>query len=210
MAGNLTYLIVDVTDPDDQFECEGKVVNTFFSTTDVFNFKRSYALIRPRTDLKKRIKSFPRSNFNIFHLTAHGIYYKKTKKRLDYTAIYQKRGKREIEIFRPDSIVRLRLKADLFISTNCETFNDYFLEVIKGYGGIRNFIAPVDSPISGDTIVFSLLFYNDLIREISTNQKEIKDKEILKAFRITKRAYKSYNGEGEFKLYNNESNKTYE
>lgn len=129
---------------------------------------------------------------------------------MDYSAIYQKRGKKEVEIFRPDTIVRLELKADVFISTNCDTFNNYFLEIIKGYGGIRNFIAPVDSPISGDTIVFSLMFYNDLIREISSKQKAIKDKEILKAFRTTKRAYKSYKGEGDFKLYNNEFKKIYE
>jgi len=209
MPGNLNHLIIDVTDPSDQFECEGKVIQTFFSTTDVFNFQKSKVLIRPKTDLRRKIKSFSRSDFNIFHLAAHGIYYRKTKQKLDYTAIYQKRGKREIEVFRPDTIVRLRLMSDLFLSTCCETFNDYFLEVIKGYGGVNNFIAPVDSPISGDTIIFSLLFYNSLIRDISRNQKRVLDPEIRRAFGHAKKAYQSYPGKGDFRLYCHTEDKIY-
>lgn len=210
IIGNITYCIIDVTDPRDEFECEGRVIETFFSTSDDFDFKKSHALIRPKADLKKKLKSFHQDSFNIFHFAAHGIYFKKTKQKLDYTAIYQKRGKREVEVFRPDTIVRLGLKSDVFISTSCETFNDYFLEIIRGYGGIKNFIAPIDSPISGETIIFSLMFYNELIREIASNQKEIKDKEILKSFRLTKKGYKSYRGKGNFKLYNYDLNRIYE
>lgn len=205
--GKITYCIVDETDPSEEFECEGEVIKTFFGTSPIFDFEDRLELIQQKADIENELKKDSPRLFNIFHFSAHGAYFNKNKKELDYSCIYRKRGKQEIEIFRPDTIVRSELQADVFLSTCCQTFNDHFIEIIKGYGQIYNFIAPEDSPDTGDTIIFSLMFYNELIRRITLSQKEIKDKAILDAFMITKKAYKSYNGEGNFKLYNSKLDK---
>lgn len=208
--GNITYCIIDETDPFDEFECEGEVIRTFFLTSPVFDFHHSQELIRSKADTESKLKNNPQKLFNILHFAAHGTYFRKTKRKLDYSVIYQKRGKRVKEIFRPDTIVRAELQADVFVSTCCQTFNDSFIEIIHGYGEINNFIAPENSPLTGDTIIFSLMFYNELIGGITLSQKEIKDKAIIDAFAITNKAYKSYRGEGSFKLYNYSEDMFYE
>ena len=208
--GRINYYIVDETDPYDEFECEGKVVETFFSTSPIFNLKNSRSVIRPKSDVEAKLKRETRRLLNIFHLAAHGAYYRKTRNKLDYSCIYGKRGKKEREIFRPDTIVRAELQADLFLSTCCNTFNDFFLEEMNGYGEVYNFIAPKDDPLIGDTTIFSLMFYNELLRQIKISQKQIPDDEIRKAFQITNKAYKSYKGIGKFRLYNYHDDRVYE
>lgn len=198
--GKINYCIVDETDPSDEFECEGEVVKTFFRTSPIFDFKDSLELIQQKADVENELKKDSPRLFNIFHFSAHGAYFKKNKKELDYSCIYRTRGNQAIEIFRPDTIVRAKLQADVFLSTCCQTFNDHFIEIIEGYGQIYNFIAPEDSPDTGDTIIFSLMFYNELIRRITLAQEEIKDKAIHDAFKKTNKAYEKYEGAGNFKL----------
>lgn len=198
--GKITYCIVDETDPSDVCECEGEVIRTFFSTMPIFDEKNSRVLIRQKGDIEDMLENDTRNFFNIFHLAAHGKYDEKNKQQLDYSSVYRKRGKQEVEIFRPDTIVIAELQADVFLSTCCQTFNDHFIKIIKGYGEIYNFIAPEDCPEAGDTIIFSLMFYNDLIRRITLAQKGIKDKDIYDAFKITNEAYKKYGGTGNFKI----------
>lgn len=207
--GNITYCIIDEADPLEEFECEGEVIRTFFLTSPVFHFKHSQGLIQSKTDIESRLKRNPQKFFNILHFAAHGTYSKKTKWKLDYSVISQKRNRRVKEIFRPDTIVRAELQADVFLSTCCQTFNKSFIEIINGYGEINNFIAPKNSPIIGDTIIFSLMFYNELIRRISLRQKEIKDHAIIDAFLMANKAYKIYEGEGNFNLYNYSENMIY-
>jgi hypothetical protein len=207
--GKITYCIVDETDPSMEFECEGKVIKTFFETSPVFDFDDSLELIQQEADIENELKKESPRLFNIFHFSAHGAYFNKNKHELDYSCIYRKRGKQEIEIFRPDTIVRAQLQADVFLSTCCQTFNEHFIETLKGYKEVFNFIAPEDEPLTGDTIVFSLMLYNELINQITLSQKEIKDKDIINAFKITNKAYKSYNGQGNFKLYNIKSSKIF-
>jgi hypothetical protein len=208
--GRITYYIVDATDPRDEFECEGEVVRTFFSTSPVFDIDNSPTLIQSESNIENRLKRDTRRFFNVFHLAAHGAYFKRTKKMLDYSCIYGKRGKQEREIFRPDTLVRVKLQADLFLSTCCNTFNDYFLEEINGYGEVYNLVAPRDDPLTGDTIIFSLMFYNELIRRIRVSQKQIPNDEIKKAFQVTNKAYKAYKGLGRFALYNCQDDRVYE
>lgn len=159
LMGKITYCIIDETDPFDEFECEGEVIKTFFSTSPVFDFRNSLELIRPRIDIENKLKNTHKKLFNILHFAAHGAYFMKTKRTLDYSVIYQKRGKREKEIFRPDTIVRAELQADVFLSTCCQTFNNYFIEMIKGYKNIHNFIAPKDIPPSRR---YSYIFFDVL------------------------------------------------
>lgn len=196
----ITYYIVDETDPDVDYECEGEVIRSFFKTSPVFDSVNSRALIRPKARLEEKLKTDSRKLFNIFHLAAHGAYFDENKQQLGYACIYRTRGKQVIEIFRPDTIVRAGLNADVFLSTCCQTFNDHFLDIIENYEGIKNFIAPEEDPLSGDTIVFSLMFYNELLRQITKSQKEIKNDDIFYAFSLTNKAYKSYGGTGNFKI----------
>lgn len=208
--GKITYCIVDETDPDGDFECEGDVIGTFFSTSPVFDYANSRELIRQKAKVEDKLKNDSQKLFNIFHFAAHGAYFEKNKQQLDYACIYRTKGKQAIEIFRPDTIVRAGLQADVFLSTCCQTFNDHFIDIIENYKGIYNFIAPKDSPSSGDTIIFSLMFYNELLRLITKSQKEIKDNDIIDAFSLTKKAYKSYEGTGNFNLFNHSKNEIYE
>lgn len=43
--GKIKYCIIDETDPLDEFECEGEVIKTFFSTGPVFDSVNSLKLI---------------------------------------------------------------------------------------------------------------------------------------------------------------------
>jgi hypothetical protein len=199
--GKINYLIIDETDPAHEFECEGDVIETFFSTSKAFNFKKCKKHIHSKTDLEDWLRREKMQSFNIVHLAAHGRYRPKSGTELDYSAVYRQRGSIEKEIFRPDTIVRACLEADLLVSTCCETFNDHFLGVLNGYGGVANFIAPQGDPYIGDTIVFSLMLYNGLIREVGYLKNKLSDKSIRESFKIAQKGYKAYQGEGDFKLY---------
>ncbi len=201
-AGRITYCIIDETDPLDEFECEGSIVKDFFCTSPVFDRKASLALIRRKIDLERKLAKNPQKLFSIFHLAAHGRYFARTRTRLAFPTITGRRNGREFEILRPDSLVVTKLKADVLLSTCCDSFNERFIGVLRGYGAIRNYIAPVDDPQPGDTIVFALMFYNQLIRDIRVSQKQVGDEQIRKAFETARVAYVSYSGCGTFRLYN--------
>lgn len=157
----MNYLLVDESDPADYFECEGAVLKTFFASSKMFNTKQSLELIRKNKDIELSLKRNKHNHFNIVQFSAHGFYNTGAKTDLDYSGFVKRRGnKRDIEIFRPDSIVRTGLHADIFLSTNCETFNPLFIDVLKHYKGVSNYIAPVNSPYIGNTLIFSMMFYS--------------------------------------------------
>lgn len=208
MAG-INYAIIDDSDPDDEFEIEGEIFKSFFSTSHRLNFKDSIEIITPIDRVENQLRKAKQKYYNIIHLGAHGYYKKETKGQMDYTAIYQKRGNKQKEIFRADSIVRTGLKADILLSTCCQTFNPAFLEIITNYQGVSNFIAPVGQPLIGNTMVFSMMFYNKLLREIKPISNAIPDKVIINAFKITKKAYKSYVSNEDFRLYNRKLGKIF-
>lgn len=202
MIGRINYLIIDETDPSHEFECEGEVVEKFFSTSKAFNFNRCKKRLRRKSDLEDWLKRDRTKDYNIIHLAAHGRYDPRNGKEMDYSAVYRRRGNSEKEIFRPDTIVRACLKADLLVSTCCETFNDHFLDVLNGYGGVKNLIAPQGEPFIGDTIVFSLMLYNGLVRETGFLKRGLSDKSIRESFLLARKGYRAYQGEGSFRLYN--------
>ncbi|MBL7919383.1 MAG: hypothetical protein JNJ40_03650 [Bacteroidia bacterium] len=144
----MNYLLIDKSDPNDFLECEGDVLKTFFTSSQLFDKKRCLELIRKKSHIENTLKKNKDNYFNIVQFSAHGTYKAQNRKGLDYSAILERVGNRkDIEIFRPDSIVRTGLQADVFFSTNCQTFNPLFIDVIKHYKGISNFIAPVNSPV---------------------------------------------------------------
>lgn len=208
MAG-INYAIIDDSDPNDEFEIEGEIFKSFFSTSHRLNFKDSIEIISPTDRIENHLKKAKLKYYNIIHLGAHGLYTKATKGKMDYAAIYQKRGRQQKEIFRADSIVRTGLQADVLLSTCCQTFNPIFLDIIANYHGISNFIAPVGQPLIGNTMVFSIMFYNKLLREIKATSDVIPDKAIISAFKVTKRAYKAYVNNEDFRLYNRKLHKVF-
>jgi hypothetical protein len=160
----MNYCLIDESDPNDFLECEGHVLQTFLASSGLFNHKKNLELIRKNNHIENSLKRNKDNYFNIVQFSAHGGYEPPTKTKIGYSNIVKRRGNREdIEIFRPDSIVRTGLKADVFLSTNCQTFNPLFLDIIKNYHGISNFIAPVNSPYIGNTLIFSMMFYNLLL-----------------------------------------------
>ena len=206
----MNYLLVDESDPNDFLECEGDVLKTFFSSSGLFNKKENLELIRNCDHVEKRLKKNKNNYFNIVQFSAHGTYENATRTRLDYTTIVKRRGEKEdIEIFRPDSIVRTGLQADIFLSTNCQTFNPLFIDTLKHYKGISNFIAPVNSPYIGNTLVFSMMFYNLLLRRIKTKSTKITDDSIINAFLNAKASYRRYNKTEDFRLFNSCEKKIY-
>jgi len=207
--GKINYLIMDETDPSDEFECEGDMVGRFFSTSKSINFKKSRERVHLKSDLEGWLKRRRIQSFNIVHLAAHGHYLPKNGQDLDYSTVTRRRGSSEKEIFRPDTVVRTALEADLLVSTCCETFNEHFLGVLSGYGGVANFIAPRGEPYMGDTIVFSMMLYNGLIREVGFLKNKLSDKSILESFQTARKGYRAYQGEGDFKLYNLKRDKVY-
>jgi hypothetical protein len=98
--------------------------------------------------------------------------------------------------------VRTGLKADVFLSTNCETFNHLFIDTLKYYKGISNYIAPVNSPYIGDTMIFSMMFYNLLLKKTRPTSKTISDSVVIDSFFKAKESYKKYNAIDDFRLYN--------
>jgi len=209
MKGKIIYCIVDETDPYEEFECEGEVVATFLRTSGSVDLKRSLSLVRRKIDIERALKRHCSKPFNIFHIAAHGAYLRRTKGRLDHASIYRTRGRRDVEIMRPDTLVRAKVQCDLLLSTCCESFNKYFLEVIEGYGGVRNFIAPAGDPLIGDTMVFAMMFYNDLLCRTCPSKRWLGDRDVIASFRTVRRAYLTYGGEGRFRLYNHETGKIY-
>lgn len=205
----MNYLLVDESDPDDFLECEGDVLKAFFESAKLFNIKESLELIRKGKHIEESIKKNKTQHFNVVQFSAHGNYSKRTKTMLDYSSIVKRRGSNDIEIFRPDSIVRTGLQADIFLSTNCQTFNSQFVEVIKNYKGVSNFIAPVNSPYIGNTLIFSMMFYNSLLRKIRVGAAKVNDKSIIESFLLAKSSYKIYNCNEDFRLYNCKHNKVY-
>ncbi len=198
----MNYLLVDESDPGDIFECEGAVLKTFFKSTQIFTSKENLELIRKNIPIEKRLARNSNNYFNIVQFSAHGNYSEKTKANLEYSAIVKRRGLVDTEIFRPDSIVRTGLKADIFFSTNCQTFNPLFIDVLRHYKGISNFIAPVNSPYIGNTLVFAMMFYNVLLRKLRVNSVKFTDDNIIDSFKVAKGAYKKYNSDEDFRLYN--------
>lgn len=198
----MNYCLIDESDPFDYFECEGKVLKTFFTSSKLFNEKKSLDLIHKEKNIEHSLKYNKINHFNIVQFSAHGNYTPHTKTKLDYSTIVQRRRGKDIEIFRPDSIVRTGLKADLFFSTNCQTFNPLFIDIVKNYKGISNYIAPINSPYIGNTLIFSMMFYNLLLRKIRTNAVRISDNNIIDSFVQTKEAYKNYNDYEDYRLYN--------
>jgi hypothetical protein len=206
----MNYCLIDESDPNDFLECEGHVLQTFFASSGLFNHKKNLELIRKNNHIENSLKRNKDNYFNIVQFSAHGGYDAPTRTKLAYTNIVKRRGnKKDIEIFRPDSIVRTGLKADLFLSTNCQTFNPMFIDIIKNYHGISNFIAPVNSPFIGNTLIFSMMFYNLLLRKIKCNAVRISDDSIIEAFLITKKTYLKYGTKDDFRLYNRFLNRIY-
>ena len=205
----MNYLLVDESDPSDYFECEGAILKTFFASAKMFSTKQSLELIRSNKDIELSLKRNKTNYFNIVQFSAHGFYNTGFKTQLDYSGIVKRRGNKDIEIFRPDSIVRTGLQADVFVSTNCQTFNPLFIDVIKNYKGIANYIAPVNSPYIGNTLIFSMMFYNTLLRNVRINTTKINDKNIIEAFQLTKKSYRRYNKDEDYRLYNCKTNKVY-
>jgi len=206
----MNYCLIDDSDPDDFLECEGDVLKTFFASSKLFNERNNFELIRKNRQIEQTLMRNKNNYFNIVQFSAHGSYKPSTRTKLDYSVIVQRRGnKQDIEIFRPDSIVRTGLKADLFFSTNCQTFNPHFIDILKNYSGVSNFIAPVNSPYIGNTLVFAMMFYNLLFRKVRRNATAIKDTAIIESFISAKKSYKNYNSEEHFKLYNCKQNKTF-
>jgi hypothetical protein len=205
----MNYLLVDESDPDDFLECEGHVLKTFFESAKLFNKKQSLELIRKGNHIEDRIKKNKTQHFNIVQFSAHGNYFKGTKTTLDYSTIVKRRGGKDVEIFRPDSIVRTGLQADIFLSTNCQTFNSQFIEIIRNYNGVANYIAPVNSPYIGNTLIFSMMFYNLLLRRIRTKAIKISDKSIIESFFLAKASYVKYNEKEDFRLYNKQYNEVF-
>ena len=199
----MNYCLIDESDPNDFLECEGDVLKTFFKSAGIFNQKQCLELIRTSNHIETSLKQNKSNYFNIVQFSAHGSYTAATKNKLDYSTIVKRRStKKDIEIFRPDSIVRTGLQADVFLSTNCQTFNPLFIDIIKNYKGVSNFIAPVNSPYIGNTLIFSMMFYNLLLRNVRKNGVKISDDAVIKAFKQTKIAYKKYNSFEDYKLYN--------
>lgn len=206
----MNYLLIDDSDPNDFLECEGEVLKTFFKSSGLFNQKSSLELIRKSDHIETRLKKNKDNYFNIVHFSAHGTYEKATKTKLDYTKIVKRRGNKEdVEIFRADSIVRTGLQADVFLSTNCETFNPLFIDTLKHYQGISNFIAPINSPYIGNTLIFSMMFYNLVLRKVSNSSFKISDNNIIEAFKQVKSCYKKYNFNEDYRLYNYKSDKVF-
>lgn len=205
----MNYLLIDESDPDDLFECEGKVFKTFFESAQLFNPKQSLELIHKNKDIELSLKRNKIKYFNIVQFSAHGFYDTGIKSQLEYTGMVKRRGNKDIEIFRPDSIVRTGLQADLFISTNCQTFNHLFIDTIKNYKGVSNYIAPVNSPYIGNTLIFSMMFYNLLLKRIRANAVRISDENIIESFKLAKLSYKKYNGDEDYRLYNCKYNKVF-
>lgn len=203
----MNYCLIDESDPNDFLECEGHILKTFFASAKLFNHKESLELIRKNNHIENSLKRNKNNYFNIVQFSAHGTYKATTKNKLDYSVIVKKRiNRKDIEIFRPDSIVRTGLRADVFLSTNCQTFNPMFIDIIKNYKGVSNFIAPVNSPYIGNTLIFSMMFYNLLLRKVRTNSTKISDTHIIEAFKETKYAYRKYNSFEDYKLYNSKYN----
>lgn len=206
----MNYCLIDESDPNDFLECEGSVLKTFFASSGIFNNKHNLELIRKNQHIENRLMRNKNNYFNIVQFSAHGGYEAPTKTKLAYTNIVKRNGNKEdIEIFKPDSIVRTGLKADIFLSTNCQTFNPIFIDIIKNYPGVSNFIAPANRPFIGDTLIFSLMFYNQLLRKIRSNTTKISDNYIVDAFKTTNNAYKKYNSVDEFRLYNKNMNRIF-
>ena len=205
----MNYCLIDESDPEDLFECEGHVLKTFFASSNLFTSQQNLELIRKSKSIESALKKFKTNYFNIVQFSAHGTYQPPTKTKLDYSTIVRRKGNKDIEIFRPDSIVRTGLKADVFISTNCETFNPLFIDVIRNYKGISNFIAPVNSPYIGNTLIFSMMFYNILLRKIRKNSTKITDNNIIESFKRAKNSYKKYNSKEDFRLYNCKYNQVF-
>lgn len=199
----MTYCIFDETDPRDEFECEGSVVDSFFRTSPIFRLRRSFAFLQRNID---PIRKLPSPFYNIVHFAAHGTYFKRSKRKLDYSVLY---GRSKRDLFRPDSLVRTQLQVDLFVSTCCETYNSPWIEILRGYGDIYNYIAPRGRPLIGDTVVFSLMLYNDLIRQIRRSATEIQDDAIIASFKIANEAYRAYKGQGDFRLFAIRKNREY-
>lgn len=205
----MNYLLIDESDPEDIFECEGDVLKTFFASTKIFHSKNNLELIRKNKSIEQKLKAKKNHYFNIVQFSAHGNYTVKTQRNLDYSAIIKSRGNKDTEIFRPDSIVRTGLQTDIFLSTNCKTFNPLFIDVIRHYKGVSNFIAPVNSPYIGNTLIFSMMFYNLLLRKIRINTRKIPDDNVIEAFKQAKYSYKKYNSKEDFRLYNCKYDKTF-
>lgn len=205
----MNYLLIDESDPADSFECEGKVLKPFFASTKLFREKQNLELLHKGRNVENALKRNKTNYFNLVHFSAHGTYNRSTKTQLDYSVIVQRRKGKDIEIFRPDSVVRTGLMADVFLSTNCQSFNPLFVDVLKNYQGISNYIAPVNSPYIGNTLIFSMMFYNTLLRRIRKNANHISDEIAIDSFQETKRCYSKYNKEEDFRLFNVGYNKTF-
>lgn len=68
MSYDISYCLIDGTDPYDEFECDGDVLKTFFGTSVVINHGKSLALIRRKTNIENILKPCHGKPFNIFHI----------------------------------------------------------------------------------------------------------------------------------------------
>ena len=69
--------------------------------------------------------------------------------------------------------------------------------------------APVNSPYIGNTLIFSMMFYNLLLRKIRKNAVRISDESIIASFKLAKIAYSKYNSKEDYRLYNRNSDKVF-
>ena len=203
----MNYCIIDESNPEDYFECEGHVLKTFFKSSGIFQIRNSIEVMRTGQNIEHFLKAKRNKEYNIVHFGAHGDYMQGTKRKLDYSAYYGLIKGNRAEIFKHDSVVRVGLKANIFLSTNCKTFNTAFIDIIRNYDGIKNYIAPVDSPYIGDTLIFSLMFYNKILRV--SPSKLLNDNTIIDCFKEVKRSFIKCHRLGDFKLYNHNTNKIY-
>src|ERR1039458_6743519 len=142
----MNYCLIDESDENDQFETEGEILSQFFKSSQLFNRKNSLEIFRTGQNIEDVLKRRRWNKFNIVHFGAHGWYNQATDKKMDSSSFLRRTTGRPVEIFKHDSVVRTGLVCDVFLSTNCLTFNPAFTEILQHYKGVKNYIAPIDCP----------------------------------------------------------------
>jgi len=79
IVGRINYLLIDETDQADDLECEGEILERYFSSSRRVNDKRSVSHIHRKSDYLSKLKKGRANKFNIVHLAAHGEYQQKTE-----------------------------------------------------------------------------------------------------------------------------------
>jgi hypothetical protein len=165
-------LSCDFTEPKDDFEDEGYIVDTFWRASKHFGKCNYYDW--PKSSTFRRQLAH---DWSVIHIATHGGFIKVGKGKRKRGLFGKSEGK-EIEILDGKN----KFQCDVLVVTACNGFNNEILQYLEELGPPSTYISASRMIYPEEAILFSMAFYLYLLRDLRRGKHFLSMTEIDKAF----------------------------